>query len=70
MKYIVTGQVTISMHTVVEAESEEEAKDIASERGPCSLIAPEQMGCSEDEVWFHSGEIDGIIEPFEVDVLI
>lgn len=62
MKFIVSGVVTISMYTEVEADSKEDAIDIAESRDVCSLIAPEQMGDTDDSVWVHSGEIDGIIE--------
>ncbi|BES72214.1 hypothetical protein RE428_32320 [Marinobacter nanhaiticus D15-8W] len=66
MKYRAVGSVTISMSTAIEADSEEEALEIANSRGNCTLIDPERMGCSEDDVWVHSGEIDGVVEAIEV----
>lgn len=49
MKYKISGQVTVSCWTEVEAESEEEAKRIASER---TLAEHHIDGCNEiDECW-------------------
>ncbi len=58
-KYRLSAQVTISLSTIVEAESEEQAIEIADGRPMCSLPSHEHSGDSEDEVWVHSGEIDG-----------
>ena len=59
MSYVVSGVVTISMFTRVEANSPEEAKRIAEERAPISLC--HQCGGSreQDESWCTSGELDG-----------
>lgn len=62
MEYRVVGLVTISMSTVVEADSKDEALEIASGRDNCQLLGAERMGESENEVWVHSGEIDGCVE--------
>jgi hypothetical protein len=60
--YRVSGTVTISCYTDVEASSEAEACEIASERGMCMVSNPERHGESSGEVWFHSGELDGVPE--------
>lgn len=61
-KYVLTGLVTMSMRTVVEAESEEEAREIAESKDLCSIGSPEAYGQNEDDAWVHSGEIDGTVE--------
>ena len=58
-RYHVAGTVTISCYTVVEADSPDEAREIAEQRGVCSLGDPGQHGDYDDEVWVHSGEMDG-----------
>lgn len=68
MKWVVTGTVTISMHTEVEAETKEEALQKAGEQDVCDLIAPERMGNLLSDCWFHSGEIDGTPEPLDAEV--
>lgn len=58
-KFIVTGEVTISVHTVVEAKNEKEARVIATGRvvqGLCHQCADSR---SADEEWRTSGELDG-----------
>jgi hypothetical protein len=57
-----TGTVTISIHTEVEAETEAEARKIAFSRGFCNISQPQRHGQSANEVWVHSGEIDGTPE--------
>lgn len=58
-KFLVGGEITISMHTIVEAETVEEAKEIASQRPLMSLC----WSCSDskeaDQEWRTSGELDG-----------
>ncbi len=66
-KFRLTALVTISMSTVVEADSPEAAKEIAEARGLCSLGDPKRHGYSEDTSWVHSGEIDGTLEKVEVE---
>lgn len=65
-KYQVNGTATISMHTVVEADSPEEAKEIAQERAVQGLC----HGCANargaDEEWRTNGELDG--EPGDLEV--
>lgn len=68
-KFTVSALVTISLHTVVEADNEEEAIKIAEDRQLCSLMDCDRMGESVEEVWFHSGELDGIPHEIKVDNL-
>lgn len=58
-KYQVDGTTTISIYTIVEADSEEEAIETAMQRSFCSIGDPESYGDKSDRVWFHSGELDG-----------
>lgn len=62
MKYRVSALVTISVWTDVEADSEEEAKEIAEERplqGLCHQCSSARFGEGERE-WRTSGELDGV----------
>jgi len=59
MKYQINAEVTMSISTIVEADSEEEALQIAKDRPMCTLSEPWRHGCTEDDSWVHSGEIDG-----------
>lgn len=63
-KYMVTSAITISMHTEVEADSAEEAKEIASQRGIMSMCHSCARSDGDDEEWRTSGELDG--EPVEL----
>lgn len=54
----VTAEVTISISTVVEARSEEHAKELASERPMMSLCHQCASG-ADDVEWITSGELDG-----------
>lgn len=65
-KHRVIGLVTMSMSTLVEADSKEEAIEIARERDVCDLLSPERMGQTDEEYWVHSGEIDGEVHEFQV----
>lgn len=56
MKYIVHGMATVSCHTVVEANSHEEARAIAEQRQLAQLI--HQPFASEDTEEWHI-ETDG-----------
>lgn len=67
MKYRVSGKITINCFTDVEANSPDEAKELARDRENCSLIDIERIGESSDEVWSHSGEMDGIPEIEDVE---
>lgn len=59
-KYLVEAQVTISLHTIVEASSAAEAKKIAADRDLPRIDWP---GRSDEHTatteWDHSGEVDG-----------
>ena len=59
-KYLVEAEVTISLHTIVEATSAAEAKRIAADRDLPRIDWP---GRNDDgaalEEWDHSGEVDG-----------
>lgn len=63
-KWIVTGEVTISVLTEVEAASEAEAKSIANERGMMSFCHKCARGNPSEE-WSTSGELDG--EPRKIE---
>lgn len=58
MKYIVTGMITISIYTKVEADSEEEARKKAMENGVIGLCHQCSAGHPSEE-WCTSGELDG-----------
>jgi hypothetical protein len=59
MIYLVSGQVTISITTLVEADSPEEAKEIAADRQMQMVDDVGRHGQTPEEVWCHSGELDG-----------
>lgn len=65
MKYLVTGHITISVHTEVEATSRGLAKRKALERNVQSLC---HQCSSQDarEEWVTSGELDG--DPVVIDI--
>ena len=65
MKYRVTATMTISVHVDVEAESPEQAKEIAEELPPMTLC--HQCASSKGEQWSTSGELDGQPENLEVE---
>lgn len=57
-RWRVVAEVTISVHTDVEAETEEQAREIAAERSVMRLC----WSCSSKdgtEQWVTSGELDG-----------
>lgn len=58
-KYQVNATTTISVYTIVEADSKEDAIQEASERSFCSIGDPKSYGDSDENVWCHSGELDG-----------
>lgn len=70
MQFKVTAAVTISVWTEVDADSEEQAKEIASDRAMQSLC--HQCGGSRRgegrEEWRTSGELDGT--PFDLEVAV
>jgi hypothetical protein len=57
--YRVSGTVTISCFTDVEANSPEEAKEKALDVEFCNLGSPKMFGQGPSDHWVHSGEIDG-----------
>lgn len=61
-KFVFTGLVTMSMRTVVEADTVEEAREIAEGRDNCSIGSPWSYGHKDEDSWVHSGEIDGVVE--------
>lgn len=63
MKYNVYGTLTVSAYTVVEADSENEAKDIAEGRETGSLCYG-AISQSDNECWHFEG--DG--EPYDLTV--
>lgn len=57
-RFRVVAEVTISVHTDVEAETEEQAKELAGQRGMMHLC----WSCSSESAsdqWVTSGELDG-----------
>jgi hypothetical protein len=65
-KYMVVGDVTISVHTEVEATSAAEAIRLAQERGMQSFCHQCSTGDPENE-WTCSGELDGEPSGFRVE---
>lgn len=65
LKYLISAEVTISVHTVVEAESEKEAKEIAAGRSLVELCHMCAEG-DEDEEWCVS-EFDGEPKDFDAE---
>ncbi len=59
MIYHIIATVGMSVHTDVEADSLEQALEIAEQRTLCSIGSPESHGAYPDSHWCHSGEIDG-----------
>lgn len=55
---------TISVYTEVEADTKEQAIELAKDRPKCMLTDPARNGESSEEVWCHTGELDG--EPCNV----
>lgn len=54
MKYTITGRMTVSCWTEVEAESKEEALKIANERANNDYVAPPEIsGTYEVNEYFH-----------------
>lgn len=71
-KYIVSGEITISVHVEVEATSKKGAVDAALGAPMMSLCYQCARGSEEDEPeWRTSGEHDGVPDPdkFVVEVL-
>lgn len=66
-RYIVTAEVTISMHTIVEAESDEEARSIAEGRSNKHLCHQCAGDDNASEEWCTSGELDGSPERLRVE---
>ena len=61
-KYRLSGKVTISVSTVVEAGNKEQAIKIASKRENMEVIRDSYY--SEDSFWVIEGELDG--EVFDI----
>lgn len=59
-RYMVTGHITISVCTEVEADSAREAERVARDRPVMSLCAQCAAGEPEHE-WVTSGELDGSV---------
>jgi hypothetical protein len=60
-EYLISAKVTVSVYTKVEAETLEEAIEIAKDRTPMSVTS--NGGDNEEENWMLD-EIDG--EPFDL----
>ncbi len=63
-KFRVVGLVTISMSTLVEADTEKEAVEEAKQRQIMSLCHQCASGDDDGYEWVTSGELDG--EPFDI----
>lgn len=57
-RYRVSGEMTISISTVVHAKTAAEAVEIAKQRGPMGLCHQCAQGEEANE-WVTSGELDG-----------
>lgn len=66
-RYLVTGLVTVSVHTVVEAKTKAQALLLAEERALPSLCHQCASCDGADEGWRTSGELDGSIEQMEAE---
>ena len=62
-KYVITARITVSSYTVVEAESDAEALEIAKERTVADIMLT--GGHTESDSWI-TEELDGT--PFDFDV--
>lgn len=62
-KYRVSGLLTVSVSTCVEADTEAEAKELAM-ANPNVGLCHQCAGGDEDSEWVTSGELDG--EPTEL----
>lgn len=61
-RWMVTAEVTISMHTMVEARTENEAREKAAESGMMHLCHQCAAGADRRDAWNEwrtSGEFDG-----------
>lgn len=65
-RYRCVAHVTISVSTLVDADSEEQALEIAAERELQGLPANDS-GYPEDEYWCHGGELDGSPENIHIE---
>lgn len=59
-KYLVSTHLTISVHTEVDADSPEEAKNIAGQRGVMGLCHSCASSDESDVEWRTSGELDSL----------
>lgn len=66
MRYVVKAQITVSTHTVVEADSEQEALSIAEQREVSGLSYAPCVD-HESEAWVVEGELDGEPENLRID---
>ena len=67
-KYLVSGLVTISVYTVVEAENPEDAAAEAMLRPMQDLYSPWGEEPNEEAEWCHSGELDGVVGKETIEV--
>lgn len=65
MKYMVSGQMTISIWIEVEADSPEAAREAAGDASVVELC--NYCATAKDGVWNTSGELDGTPEILEVE---
>lgn len=66
MKYTISTVTSISISTEVEADTQQQALDIAMNRNMQHL--PPNHNANPDNEWCHSGELDGV--PSMVDITI
>lgn len=66
-KFFVSTELTISVHTFVEANDEEQAKIIAMDR-PVMDLCHQCASANSELEWVTSGELDGLPEEDKVRV--
>jgi len=64
-KYMVTGLITISVHTIVEAEDAEQAKEVALGREPGSVHP--SSACAQYDEWV-AEDLDGEVKEDSLEV--
>ena len=69
-KYLVSAEMTISVHVLVDAYTEEEALELANDADLQTDLPITDPLSELDSVWETSGELDGApIKPFVVEEL-
>ena len=66
-QFMVSGEVTIAVHTIVEAEDATQARERAMTRGIKSLCWRCDSSHGDDEEWCPGGGLDGEVTITHVD---